>query len=86
MMPFLAAMPKSVISPISEATLKTPPDKKMPKIPPISASGKIDQNDQRVAKRTERRGEQEHDAADDQDTQKGRCVCEASSALSNWPP
>ncbi len=41
MMPLRVAMPKSVMKPTSDATESTPPCRKTPAAPPMSASGRL---------------------------------------------
>ncbi|MND01168.1 hypothetical protein D3C83_200520 [compost metagenome] len=73
-----------MIRPIIDATLRTPPDRKMPNIPPINASGRLTK--MISASRSDR------SAADSSRTMpaitstlRTAMVCDASSALSNWP-
>ena len=85
MMPLRAAMPKSVIKPIKEATLKTPPDKKIPNIPPIKASGKLTR--MISASRSDRSTVISKSTIPPTTRRLKRpIVREASWALSNWPP
>ncbi len=85
MMPFLAAMPNSVIRPIIEATFKTPPDKKMPNTPPINASGRLTR--MISASRSERSAAASKSTMPAMtSTLRKAIVCDASSALSNCPP
>ena len=79
MMPLRVAMPKSVMKPIIEATLSTPPARNTPATPPISASGRLTIDDHRVARTAEGEHEQHEKSRDDADEREPTSVARRSA-------
>jgi len=65
MIPLRVAMPNSVMKPIIDATLSTPPERYTPATPPISASGRFEHDEDRVARSAERENQQHEQAGHD---------------------
>ena len=85
MMPLRVAIPNSVMSPTSEATLSTPPETNTAAKPPMSASGRLTMT--RSARRVDRNARNRSRKMPATTNSPSRpSVREAARSLSNCPP
>ena len=85
MMPLRVAMPNTVMNPISDATLSTPPDTNTPTTPPMSASGRLSMIS--AASRADPNARCSRKPMPMTTAMPSNAMIRpASAALSNWPP